>query len=187
MPSANSKNEPLLDFAADIAKAANMFIQIKDGKFSVINKIQTSSSIFSFRNPELLSLSITPSYPIKKIYSEFEFNTPYPSSQTLAQETKHVAQNNLSFGEELEYDALSTKDAKVLEFLRAILITEASPIATAVVFGVRDDLPMGYRITCFDDLQNLKATITITKIVYEFDNENTIVSGPSTLEFVREL
>ncbi len=185
MPSANSRNEPLLDFAADIAKSANMLLQIDGSYLKVINKIQNSSPIETVISPELLDLQVAPAYPIKKIFSEFEFNTPYPNSQTLAQETKHVAQPNLSFGEEIEFDAITTSEEKVLQFLRAILITESSPIATARVFGIKTNYSMGNRIKCFDANKNLEAILTITKIIYQFDDEVTTVSGPSTLEFVR--
>ncbi|MAH80893.1 MAG: hypothetical protein CMP39_04360 [Rickettsiales bacterium] len=187
MPSANSRNEPLIDFAADIAKSANMLLQVDGSYLRVINKIQTTSAIETVVSPELLDLQVAPSYPIKKIFSEFEFNTPYPNSQTLAQETKHIAQSNLSFGEEIEFDALTTSDEKVLQFLRAILITESSPIATARIFGVKTNYSMGNRVKCFDQNNNLQATVTITKIVYQFDDEATTISGPSSLEFIRSV
>ena len=187
MPSANSRNEPLLDFAADIAKAANMLLQINGSVLRVINKIQIANPIATIRTPELISLTVAPSYPIKRIYSEFEFNTPYPESQTLAQETKHVSQPNLSFGEEIEYDALSTSEESVLQFLRALLTTESAPVGTAKIFGIKTDLPLGYRVQCFDEMKNLQAIITITKVVYQFDDEMTTISGPSTLEFIREI
>lgn len=185
MAKATSRDQPLLDFATEIAQAANMLLQIDGNKLRVINRIQTGAAFATIRSPELLNLRVSPAYPIKQVFSEYEFNTPYPNSQTLAQENKVVRVDNLSYGEEQQYPALSTKEEKVLEFLRAILISEASPICTARVFGIRNDWLIGYRITCIDEKQSLQATITITSIVYQFDSEETTISGPSNLNFVR--
>jgi hypothetical protein len=185
MAQASSRSEPLLDFATDVAKAANMLLQIDGSTLRVINRIQTGAVYQTVRNPELLGLSVNPAYPIKKVYSEFEYNTPYPDSVTLATERKVVQVENLSYGEEQKYEALSTSEEKVLQFLRAILISEASPICTAKVFGIQNDWLLGYRILCVDERQSLQATITITSIIYSFDSEDTTISGPTDLDFVR--
>jgi len=100
MAQASSRSEPLLDFATDVAKAANMLLQIDGSTLRVINRIQTGAVYQTVRNPELLGLSVNPAYPIKKVYSEFEYNTPYPDSVTLATERKVVQVENLSYGEE---------------------------------------------------------------------------------------
>lgn len=181
----NSRDEPLLDFAAEIAKSANMLLQIDGLTLRVINRIQTDSAVQTVRTPELQSLQVNPAYPIKEISSTYEYNTPYPESVTLGQESKVVRVTNLSYGEEQKYTALSTKEEKVLQFLRAILISEGSPISTATVFGIQNDWLLGYRVTCIDERQSLQSIITITSIVYSFDQETTTISGPSELSFVR--
>jgi hypothetical protein len=138
------------------------------------------------RTPELLQLQLAPAFPIKKVFSEYEFNTPYPDSVTLAQETKYVEVPNLGYGEEQSYDALSTIEEKVIEYLRAILISESAPICTARIFGIKDNYLLGYRIICIDEKQSIKATITITSIIYSFDAEETTISGPTEIDFVRK-
>jgi len=186
MAIASSRNEPLLDFAADVAKSANMLLQIDGTDLRLINRIQTGSSVETVRSPELLSLQVQPAFPIKEITSEYEFNTPYPESVTLGQENKVVRVDNLTYGESQKYDALSTSEEKVLQFLRAILISEGSPISTARVFGIKNDWLLGYRVTCIDERQSLKSIITITSVIYSFDSEETTISGPSELDFVRK-
>ena len=185
MGTAITRDEPLLDFAAEIAKGANMLLQIDNGDLRVVNRIQTGAAVATIRNPELLALTIAPAFPIKKIFSEYEYNTPYPDSVTLAQETRYVEVKNLSYGEDQEYTALSRSEGKVLEFLRAILISEASPISSARVFGIQSDWLLGQRIACIDERQGVQSTITITSIVYQFDQEETTISGPSDIEFVK--
>lgn len=187
MGTATTRDEPLLDFAAEIAKGANMLLQIDNGDLRVVNRIQTGAAVATVRNPELLSLQVAPAFPIKKIYTEYEYNTPYPDSVTLAQEERYVEVKNLSYGEEQEYTALSRSEGKVLEYLRAILISEASPICSARVFGVKSDWLLGQRVTCIDERQGIQSTITITSIVYQFDQEETTISGPSDIEFVKEI
>jgi hypothetical protein len=185
MAQATSRNEPLLDFAANIAKSANMLLQISGNDLRVINRIQSGAASATVRTPELLSLSIAPAFPIKKVYSEYEFNQPYPDSNTLLTELKVVEVKNLGYGESIEYDALSTVEEKVIEFLRANLISESAPICTARIFGIKDNYLLGYRIICIDEKQSIKATITITSIIYSFDAEETTISGPTEIEFVR--
>ena len=185
MAIASSQNEPLLDFAADVAKSANMLLQIDGSDLRLINRIQTGSSVETVRSPELLALQVQPAFPIKEITSEYEFNTPYPDSVTLAQETKYVEVPNLGYGEEQGYDALSTIEEKVIEYLRAILQSESAPICTARIFGIKDNYLLGYRIICIDEKQSIKATITITSIIYSFDSEETTISGPTEIDFVR--
>jgi len=111
MAELSTKDEQLLDFATDIAKAANLLIQIDESTspstLRIINRIQAKAYSQTVRTPELLSLIVTPAFPIKTIYSEFEYNTPYPVSVVLATETKRVEVQNLTYGEEQEYDALS--------------------------------------------------------------------------------
>lgn len=187
MAFANSRNEPLIDFAASIAKTANMMLQIDGSTMRVINRHQVLNPIQTVKTPQLLNLQVSPAFPIKKIYSEFEFNTAYPASQTLSQETKRVELANLSYGEELQFDALSTSDEEVQQFLRALLRSESSPQCSAEVFGIERDWLLGNRVTCFDDKKNLQAIITITSIIYSFDTERTTVSGPAEIEFIRSI
>ena len=185
MPQATTRDEPLLDFAANIAESANMLLQITGSTLRVINRIQTGAASSTVRTPELLALQISPAYPIKKVYSEYEFNQPYPDSNTLLTELKVVEVKNLGYGEEQKYDALSTVEEKVIEFLRAILISESAPICTARIFVIKDNYLLGYRIICIDEKQSIKATITITSIIYSFDSEETTISGPTEIDFVR--
>jgi len=186
MAQATTRNEPLIDFAADTAKAANLLLQISGSTLRVINRIQTGVPAATVRTPELLQLQLAPAFPIKKVFSEYEFNTPYPDSVTLAQETKYVEVPNLGYGEEQSYDALSTIEEKVIEYLRAILQSESAPICTARIFGIKDNYLLGYRIICIDEKQSIKATITITSIIYSFDAEETTISGPTEIDFVRK-
>ena len=41
MAQATTRNEPLIDFAADTAKAANLLLQISGSTLRVINRIQS--------------------------------------------------------------------------------------------------------------------------------------------------
>jgi len=185
MATATTRDEPLLDFAADTAKAANLLLQISGTTLRVVNRIQTGVAAATVKMPELLQLQLAPAYPIKKVFSTYEYNTPYPDSVTLAQEAKYVEVPNLGYGEEQQYDALSTIEEKVIEYLRAILQSETAPICTARVFGIKDTWLLGYRIICIDEKQSIKATITITSIIYSFDSEETTISGPTEIDFVR--
>jgi hypothetical protein len=195
MADLSTKDEQLLDFATDIAKAANLLIQIDESTsvlppdykttLRVINRIQAKTYSQTVRTPELLSLIVTPAFPIKTIYSEYEYNTPYPISVVLATETKRVEVHNLTYGEEQEYEALSQDEKKVEEHLRNILISESAFQANARVFGVQDTWNIGDRILCVDERQMVQANIIIFSIVYDFDGEETTITGAADVEFVR--
>jgi len=185
----SSRDEQLLDFAADIAKSGNLLIQLDESTspttFRVINRIQPKTFIQTVRTPELLQLNITPAFPIKSIFSEFEYNTPYPISVILATETKRVEVSNLSYGEEQEYDALSQDEKEVEKHLRNILLSESSFQATARVFGLQDSWDIGDRVMCIDEHQMVQANLIIFSIIYDFDQEQTTITGAADVEFVR--
>lgn len=185
----SSKDEQLLDFAAEIAKSGNLLIQLDESTtpttFRVINRIQPKTVIQTVRTPELLQLTITPAFPIKSIFSEFEYNTPYPISVILATETKRVEVSNLTYGEEQEYDALSQDEKEVEKHLRNILLSESSFQATARVFGLQDSWDIGDRIKCIDEHQMVQANVIIFSIIYDFDQEQTTITGAADVEFVR--
>ena len=186
MAQATTRNEPLIDFAADTAKAANLLLQISGTTLRVINRIQTAAASATVRTPELLNLNLAPAFPIKRVFAQYEFNVPEPTVQRLTQVIKHTEVKNLSYGEEQEYDALSKVEEKVIEYLRAILQSESAPICTARIFGIKDTYLLGNRIICIDEKQSIKATITITSIIYSFDAEETTISGPTEIDFVRK-
>lgn len=185
----SSKDEQLLDFAAEIAKSANLLIQLDESTtpttFRVINRIQPKTVVQTIRTPELLQLNITPAFPIKSIFSEFEYNTPYPISVILATETKRVEVSNLTYGEEQEYEALSQDEKEVEKHLRNILLSESSFQATARVFGLQDSLDIGDRVMCIDEHQMVQANVIIFSIIYDFDQEQTTITGAADVEFVR--
>jgi len=191
MAELSTKDEQLLDFATDIAKAANLLLQIDESTspatLRVINRIQDKTYSQIVRTPELLQLTVTPAYPIKMIFSEYTYNTPYPVSVILATETKRVEVHNLTYGEDQEYEALSQDEKKVEEHLRNILISESAFQANARVFGVQDTWNIGDRILCVDERQMIQSNVIIFSIVYDFDNEETTITGASDVEFVRYL
>lgn len=189
MADLSTKDEQLLDFATDIAKAANLLLQIDESTspttLRVINRIQEKTYSQIVRTPELLQLTVTPAFPIKTIFSEYTYNTPYPVSVILATETKRVEVHNLTYGEDQEYEALSQDEKKVEEHLRNILISESSFQSNARVFGVQDTWNIGDRILCVDERQMIQSNVIIFSIVYDFDNEETTITGASDVEFVR--
>ena len=191
MADLSTKDEQLLDFATDIAKAANLLLQIDESTspttLRVINRIQDKTYSQIVRTPELLQLTVTPAFPIKTIFSEYTYNTPYPVSVILATETKRVEVHNLTYGEDQEYEALSQDEKKVEEHLRNILISESAFQANARVFGVQDTWNIGDRILCVDERQMIQSNVIIFSIVYDFDNEETTITGASDVEFVRYL
>ena len=191
MAELSTKDEQLLDFATDIAKAANLVLQIDESTspttLRVINRIQDKTYSQIVRTPELLQLTVTPAFPIKTIFSEYTYNTPYPVSVILATETKRVEVHNLAYGEDQEYEALSQDEKKVEEHLRNILISESAFQANARVFGVQDTWNIGDRILCVDERQMIQSNVIIFSIVYDFDNEETTITGASDVEFVRYL
>lgn len=191
MAELSTKDEQLLDFATDIAKAANLLLQIDESTSTatlrVINRIQDKTYSQIVRTPELLQLTVTPAFPIKTIFSEYTYNTPYPVSVILATETKRVEVHNLTYGEDQEYEALSQDEKKVEEHLRNILISESAFQANARVFGVQDTWNIGDRILCVDERQMIQSNVIIFSIVYDFDNEETTITGASDVEFVRYL
>ena len=191
MAELSTKDEQLLDFATDIAKAANLLLQIDESTspttLRVINRIQDKTYSQIVRTPELLQLTVTPAFPIKTIFSEYTYNTPYPVSVILATETKRVEVHNLAYGEDQEYEALSQDEKKVEEHLRNILISESAFQANARVFGVQDTWNIGDRILCVDERQMIQSNVIIFSIVYDFDNEETTITGASDVEFVRYL
>ena len=191
MAELSTKDEQLLDFATDIAKAANLLLQIDESTspttLRVINRIQDKTYSQIVRTPELLQLTVTPAFPIKTIFSEYTYNTPYPVSVILATETKRVEVHNLTYGEDQEYEALSQDEKKVEEHLRNILISESAFQANARVFGVQDTWNIGDRILCVDERQMIQSNVIIFSIVYDFDNEETTITGASDVEFVRYL
>lgn len=185
----SSKDEQLLDFAAEIAKSGNLLIQLDESTtpttFRVINRIQPKTVVQTVRTPELLRLTITPAFPIKSIFSEFEYNTPYPISVILATETKRVEVSNLTYGEEQEYGALSQDEKEVEKHLRNILLSESSFQATALIFGLQDSWDIGDRVMCIDEHQMVQANVIIFSIIYDFDQEQTTITGAADVEFVR--
>lgn len=189
MADLSTKDEQLLDFATDIAKAANLLLQIDESTspttLRVINRIQEKTYSQIVRTPELLQLTVTPAFPIKTIFSEYTYNTPYPVSVVLATETKRVEVQNLTYGEDQEYEALSQDEKKVEEHLRNILISESAFQSNARVFGVQDTWNIGDRILCVDERQMIQSNVIIFSIVYDFDNEETTITGASDVEFVR--
>lgn len=189
MADLSTKDEQLLDFATDIAKAANLLLQIDESTspttLRVINRIQEKTYSQIVRTPELLQLTVTPAFPIKTIFSEYTYNTPYPVSVILATETKRVEVHNLTYGEDQEYEALSQDEKKVEEHLRNILISESAFQSNARVFGVQDTWNIGDRILCVDERQMIQSNVIIFSIVYDFDNEETTITGASDVEFVR--
>lgn len=189
MADLSTKDEQLLDFATDIAKAANLLLQIDESTspttLRVINRIQEKTYSQIVRTPELLQLTVTPAFPIKTIFSEYTYNTPYPVSVILATETKRVEVHNLTYGEDQEYEALSQDEKKVEEHLRNILVSESAFQSNARVFGVQDTWNIGDRILCVDERQMIQSNVIIFSIVYDFDNEETTITGASDVEFVR--
>lgn len=189
MADLSTKDEQLLDFATDIAKAANLLLQIDESTspttLRVINRIQEKTYSQIVRTPELLQLTVTPAFPIKTIFSEYTYNTPYPVSVILATETKRVEVHNLTYGEDQEYEALSQDEKKVEEHLRNILISESAFQSNARVFGVQDTWNIGDRILCVDERQMIQSNVIIFSIVYDFDKEETTITGASDVEFVR--
>jgi len=180
----STRDEPLLDYAAEIAKASNHLIYIDGTTLKVVDRIQISDPVTTFRSPTLLSLSISPAFPIKQVFAEFEFNVPYPDTVTLAQETKRVIVPNLTFGEEQQYESLSTVEEESLLFLRNIRTSESAPLADVFVDGIQDEIEFGDRIKAIDERLAISAIITITGIIYDFDNETTTFKGPSEIDFV---
>jgi hypothetical protein len=78
-----------------LPEAQTCFCRLRKHLATVINRIQTGAASSTVRTPELLALQFQPAYPIKKVYSEYEFNTPYPDSNTLLTELKVVEVKNL--------------------------------------------------------------------------------------------
>jgi len=189
MATLSTKDEQLWDFATDIAQAANFLLQIDESTtpstLRVINRIQPKTYTQIVRTPALLNLVITPAFPIKTIFSEYEYNIPYEVSVVLASETKKVEVQNLPYGEEQEYNALSKDEKKVEEHLRNILISESAFQANAIVFGIQDTWNIGDRILCVDERQMVQANIIIFSIVYDFDSEETTITGATDVEFIR--
>ena len=187
----NTKDEQLIDFAADVADAANLLLVIDQSTspnktLRVINRIQTIDSVETIRTPDLLDLQVNPAFPIKMVFAEYTFNQPFEESRVLVTSTRRVEhKSGLDFGEEKEYVPLHQEDDEVKKHLRNILESESSFQATARIFSVKSDLNIGDRVQCIDDKKMLKAIITIFSILYDFDNEETTISGATSLEFVR--
>lgn len=180
----SSRDELLIDFASDIAKASNHIMFIDGTTLHLVNRIQETNPIRTFQRPELFNLIVNPAYPIKQVFSEFEYNVPYPTTVTLAQEVKRIVVPNLEYGEVLEFMNLSTVEEENLLFLRNLLQSESTAQSEASILGIVDNIDFGDRIEAIDERAGIKSTITVIKKLFDFENETTVLQGPSELEFV---
>lgn len=181
-----STNRQLLDFMVEIAEAANHLVQYEDGILRVVNRGRTAEPVATIRTPELLSLSVTPAYPIKRVYSQYEKTFIYEDTISIVSGTVEAEVTNLPFGEEQNYKALAETEEAVKSFLRNILVTESAFQCSADVFGVKDTWKIGDRIRLFEERLMIEAILTIHKIIFNFSEERTSIEGSSVLSFVKE-
>jgi len=87
----SERNDRITTVAAEIADAANLWIVIRDGVLSPVNRNQDAAELTAtYREPTLLELSIKRPFPIRQVVAEWSVNRPYRDQNRLAVESRRA-------------------------------------------------------------------------------------------------
>lgn len=171
----------ITDYLAKKSKTANALIEVRAGVLRYIKRNHTQAAT-RIESHKILSSKIGKAQQIKALESKFSINIPYPDSFTLETEEKTVRVENASFGQVVNYDALSNVEQEQINFLSNILAIEKLPVCTVVVDHI-SDRQIGDKIIAYNDKQRADIGMLIDNIVYDFENNQTTFSGHSTLTY----
>jgi hypothetical protein len=172
-------NTLIIDAVGEIAESANYYVVIRDNTLFLVNRDQdAASAVASYRVPQLLTLSISLPHPIRRLRSTWQQNIPYPNVLRLETQTQQAIIDVNLYGQDLDVEPLSQVESEVETFLTAYYTIAKRPLVQATVYGiVRHEI--GDTVEVYDYQQEIRATITVSNLEYNFEDLSTTISGQS--------
>ena len=182
----SSGNSLIIYEIGRIAEAANCFVVIRDNQIRLISRNQDARDLVAkYRRPEVLSFALEHTHPIRRIMASYEQNVPYTNSRKLETQTQQAILEVNKYGQDLEVEPLSQVESEVEAFLSSYYEIAKRPRVTVELAGIFTH-QIGQRIEIFDDHLEIRATITIDTLSYDFNRNQTRVAGHSVVQHVQE-
>lgn len=177
-----------IEYAGEIAYAANHLFEIKNNILRVIDRSYTPDDFFQINNWEIVEASYKMPTPVKALRTKWTENVAnpktIPTSLTTRQES--VLISNMDSGEIVDITNISRNTTIAENLLLKIRSIINKNIITLKVGRIRSDIKVGSRLKANRDEDGLTIDMIVRTISYDFKDMNTEFVGDGSLVVIEQ-
>jgi len=177
-----------VEFAGEVAYAANHLFEIRNDILRVIDRSYQPSSFIRINNWEIIEASYKMPTPVKALRTKWRVNVinPKTTPNSLTTKEESVMISNMASGEILDIIPVSETPDVVSNLLFKIRDTINKNIITIKVGRIRTDIIVGSRIKANRDEDGVTIDMIVRTINYDFGDMSTEVVGDGSLVVIEQ-
>lgn len=177
-----------IEYAGEIAYAANYLFEIKNDTLRVIDRSNIPSEYIEINNWEIVEASYKMPTPVKALRVKWTVNVINPKTipTSLTTREESVMISNLSSGEIVDISPVSENPIDISNILLKIRDILNKNVITMKIGRIRSDIKVGTRIKANRDEDGVTIDMIVRTIKYDFTDMSTEIVGDGGLVVIEQ-